>query len=368
MSKIKILFAIPNFDTCGSGKAMLNIASTLDKDKFEAHILCNHDRGDFFKTVKNSGLKIHVFQYIHPISISGFFRILKVARLIRSINPDIVHSFNYASEFSEGLAVRLAGSKWVYTKKNMAWQSKRWKVRTWLANGIVVQNTDMMKNFFNGGSDATTLCPRGVNIPEFRDETKAVNLQEEFGVSKDARVIMTVANLRPGKGVETLLEAFLKLRAKIEDIQLVIVGEDKNITGDNMKAGLKNHEFEKDVFFTDRRTDIAQLLKSADYFVLPSLANSEGTPVALLEAMSSGLPVIASDIAGIRDQLVDLPNQMVEPGNVDELVQKLESLLSHDNAERKKVIEKQYEVLYTKFSIEREMKDHADFYLKLMKK
>ena len=48
----KILYTIPNFDTAGSGRALFNIASNLDRDKFEPHICCSHDRGDFFKIIK----------------------------------------------------------------------------------------------------------------------------------------------------------------------------------------------------------------------------------------------------------------------------------------------------------------------------
>ena len=51
--KIKILYTIPNFDTAGSGKALLNLALGLDKNIFEPHIACLNDKGDFFKIVKD---------------------------------------------------------------------------------------------------------------------------------------------------------------------------------------------------------------------------------------------------------------------------------------------------------------------------
>lgn len=60
MKKIRVLLTIPNFDTAGSGKALLNIALALDKDRFEPHILCRHDRGEFFEVVKESGIPVHV--------------------------------------------------------------------------------------------------------------------------------------------------------------------------------------------------------------------------------------------------------------------------------------------------------------------
>ena len=62
-TKLRILFTIPNFDTAGSGKALLNIATRLDKEIFEPHIACLHDRGDYFQVVKESRIPVHIFNY-----------------------------------------------------------------------------------------------------------------------------------------------------------------------------------------------------------------------------------------------------------------------------------------------------------------
>ena len=65
--KIKILFTIPNFDSAGSGKALLNVAKNLDTSKFEPHICCSHSKGDYYKTVQDSGIPIHIKQTTHPM-------------------------------------------------------------------------------------------------------------------------------------------------------------------------------------------------------------------------------------------------------------------------------------------------------------
>ena len=64
---LRILFTIPNFNTAGSGKALLNIAKGLDKNKFEVHIACKTDEGEYFKVVKDSGIPVHVFNYEAPM-------------------------------------------------------------------------------------------------------------------------------------------------------------------------------------------------------------------------------------------------------------------------------------------------------------
>ena len=67
MKRIRILFTIPNFNTAGSGKALLNLAKGLDKTQFDAHIACKSNEGEFFKVVKESGIPVHVFDFEAPM-------------------------------------------------------------------------------------------------------------------------------------------------------------------------------------------------------------------------------------------------------------------------------------------------------------
>ena len=106
--RIKILFTIPNFDTAGSGKALLKVALSLNKNLFVPEILCMHDRGDFFKVVKKSGVKVHLFKYTTQMKpyINGLLKTYKISRLLKNIKPDIIHSFHYAPDYSEPLAAK----------------------------------------------------------------------------------------------------------------------------------------------------------------------------------------------------------------------------------------------------------------------
>ena len=106
-----------------------------------------------FNTVKESGIKVHIYQYTTPMKpyIRGLKEVFKISRFFKSIDPDMIHSFHYAPDYSEPLAARLVGIKWIYTKKNMNWggnSANGWRLRSWLANHILVQNKDMISEFF----------------------------------------------------------------------------------------------------------------------------------------------------------------------------------------------------------------------------
>ena len=151
--KIKILFSIPNFDTAGSGKALLKVAMGLDTNRFEPHIMCLHGKGAFFKVVKKSGIPVHIVPYTTPMKpyLQGLWNCYKISRLLKAINPMIIHSFHYGADYSEPLAAKMAGVKWIYTKKNMNWggaSKNGWYLRTILATAVVAQNTHMLKLFF----------------------------------------------------------------------------------------------------------------------------------------------------------------------------------------------------------------------------
>ena len=87
MNKIRILYTIPNFDTAGSGKALLKIASNLDRNFFEPHIACFHNKGFFFKEVKKTNIPIHIINLTTKMipRFRGFINCFHNSRKIKKI-------------------------------------------------------------------------------------------------------------------------------------------------------------------------------------------------------------------------------------------------------------------------------------------
>ena len=366
---IRVLYTIPNFDTAGSGKALLKIATRLDKEKFEPHIACMHDRGEFFKVVKDSGIPVHILQYTTPMipRLKGLLNCWKISRLFKKIKPDIVHSFHYSADYSEALAARMAGIKWIFTKKNMNWgggSKNAWKLRSKLATWIIVQNTDMVKNFYPKEKNIY-LIPRGVDTEEFQPREPSMKLKQEFGISNEARIILSVANLVPVKGIDVLIKAFKHVTEKYTQTILFIVGDSQSEYAANLKILVNDLGLSKHVNFTGERYDVKDFHSIADIFVLPThnTGRQEGSPVSLLEAMASGVLVIASDVAGIRDQLRDLPDQLSEPANSNSIFNKIDKFFQLNQQEIGVIISKQTEIVQNNFTINREVKNHQTVYL-----
>jgi glycosyltransferase involved in cell wall biosynthesis len=367
--RIRILYTIPNFDTAGSGKALLNIALRLNRELFEPLIACESNAGTFFKAVTQSGIPVHVFKLTTPMNrrLSGLKNIVKIARHFGRIRPDIVHSFHYSADYSEALAARLAGCKWVYTKKNMSWggsSKNSWRLRTWLANRIVAQNTDMIRLFFSK-SEKVSLIPRGVLVEEFEgSKSNSQKIKNELGLSLKSKIILSVANLVPVKGIEVLIKAFNTIYEQFPEVNLIIVGDDANPYAQSLKQLAAANDARSQIYFMGKRTDVKDFLAAADIFVLPTLnqGRQEGSPVALIEAMAAGKYVLASDVAGVRDQLRNFSAHLFEPGNNEMLANKLLACLALSDYELRHFGKEFRNHIVNNYTIEGEVSLHEQLY------
>lgn len=365
---IRILFTIPNFDTAGSGKALLNLAMGLDKKNFEAHIACLHNRGAFFEIVKESGIPVHVFDYLSPARPIGKLlkNIWKISRILKGIKPDIIHSFHYSADYTEALAAKMAGIPWVFTKKNMSWggaSARAWKLRSALAKGIIVQNTDMMVQFYPHRKNVQ-LIPRGVNIEKFRPQAMDGSIREKMHTELNDRIIICVANFVPVKGIELLLHAFEALIPYYPNWKLWLVGDDANEYSQKLKSLVFENNLQTKAIFSGKQSDITRFLNHAEIFVLPTLdeGRREGSPVALLEAMANGKVVIGSAVPGIKDQLKEFPHHLFNPGNWEDLKTKLEGFMVLPSSENQRLGIQFSELAKRHFSIENEISQHVQFY------
>src|SRR5690554_7435 len=163
MGRIKILYTIPNFDTAGSGKVVYDLVKGLDKDEFELEIACSSNKGSFFAEVESLGVPIHIqkttTEYRPYLTLPS--RLRPIIRFMKSNKYDVIHSWHWSSDWTEALAARLAGVKWLYTKKAMSWGNRHWKIRSFMANFIITINDEMSLYFPNKKNQA--LIPLGID-------------------------------------------------------------------------------------------------------------------------------------------------------------------------------------------------------------
>ena len=374
MKKVKVLYTIPNFDTAGSGKALLQLAKGLDPAVFEVAILCLHDRGAYFETVKQSGIPVYIADFLpkeRPL-LSMFQACWKLAQYFKTLQPDVIHSFHYSSNYTEPLAAKMAGIPWVFTKKNMSWgraSKNSWRLRSFLATKIAVQNTDMQSEFYPN-STKTVLIPRGVSIEKFKPELPNPVIRVLMETDSNQRIIICVANLVPVKGIEVVIAAFEKIADAFPQWVVWIVGDDNNAYANQLKQTVVAKQMEHQILFSGKQLDVKPFLDQAELFVLPTLneGRKEGSPVALLEAMANGKVVLGSNVPGIKDQLASFPDFLFPAGNVEELEQKLKQLLLLDPISIKQLGQQFQQHVASHYSLSLEIERHSALYLSIPKK
>ncbi|MEH6764529.1 MAG: glycosyltransferase family 4 protein [Aequorivita antarctica] len=359
--KIKILYTIPNFDTAGSGKVVYDLVKGLDKEKFEVEVACSSNRGAFFKEMESLDIPIHVFETTTSYRpyITLFSRIKTIKGFFKNNKYHIVHSWHWSSDWTEVLAARWAGTKWVYTKKAMSWGNRHWKIRSFLANFIITIN-DEMRNYFPN-KKKQKLIPLGIDTAYYNPELFPVKLNAN-GIFN----IITVANLVPVKGVEVLIKAIKKLNDPT--IKLTVLGDNTNEYGSYLASLCKDLNIEQQVLFLGKKTDVRSYIAASDLYVIPTLneGRKEGMPMALVEAMCMGAPVLGSDISGVNFVLKDFKNLLFEAGNEKLLSKKILGLKMLSEAERIKLGKELRVYVMENFNYEKFIEAHQKLYIELI--
>ncbi len=191
----------------------------------------------------------------------------------------------------------------------------------------------------------------GIELRPFLDNQDKASLDVENG----SIVITCVAEMHTRKGHKFLIEAFLRLQKEYPMLQLVLVGMGPIENELKQRYGANSH-----IHFLGWRKDIPQILRASDIFVLPSLREAFG--LSIVEAMASGVPVVATDTGGARDIVENgKSGLLVPPGDSDSLLRAIKTLLDNPG-QRHDMAKNGLERAKTHFTAERMAKETVELY------
>jgi starch synthase (maltosyl-transferring) len=253
-----------------------------------------------------------------------------------------------------GVPVRIS------SQRNLLFGFPRWFLRldAWLANSNLVdkmvavseQTWQFCVAVEGMNPQKIVVIPNGINPEEFDKfqwSTPELNdLRGALGIAANKRVAITVARLHPQKGHVFLIQAASLILAKCSDVTFLLVGdgEERAVIEQRIEGmGLANH-----FRLLGARSDVPKLLALSDLFVLPSLY--EGMPNVILEAMASRLPVVATDVDGTREVVIDRETGLLVPRADSKALGNAILLLLKDETMRCQMGMKGYERARTQFS------------------
>lgn len=198
------------------------------------------------------------------------------------------------------------------------------------ANAIICENQHFKVQLVKLGfkKEKISIIPNGIDIDSFKPRDK-VTARTTLNLPLNKLIILAVGSLTKNKGHNYLIQALSLILNTKDDIHLYIVGEGNERASLNKEIQRLNLNAKITLVGQVTNETIPAWLNAADIFALPSL--HEGTPNSLLEAMASGLPVVASVTGGIPD-IIDDKRSLVTPGSSKELEEKLVLLLESPEA------------------------------------
>jgi glycosyltransferase involved in cell wall biosynthesis len=199
-----------------------------------------------------------------------------------------------------------------------------------IASGLIAVSEDVRKAVLDAmpgiPPEKISVISNRVDVSRYGRCRRRDEIRAALGFGDVEHLMTVVAILKTQKGHAVLLDALAKVAGKHPQLHVLIAGDGE------LRPELENRSrelhLESQVHFLGTRKDIPDLLSASDSFVLPSLW--EGMPMALIEAMASGLPVVATDVSGTREVMVDgETGLMVPPGDPDQLAQAIDQILSN---------------------------------------
>jgi len=324
-----ILFVTVGYTLGGSENMVAQIAPRLKTRGYRVRVLAFKGWGPVSEKIENSGVDCVALHGRGKFDLRVLWRYFLY---LRKNPPDLIIAFLYRAYIPTRVFGFILGIPNISSVRD---------VEEWMNSlGIFLEKiTVFFSALIYSCSNAVTqfliqdigikkakvvTIPNGIDVDSFSVKINKEKKLKELGVNSNLKIVGTVCRLHePKKGVRILLEATKNLQKEL-DFQLIIVGTGKD---ENFLKLLAKSEG-INVVFLGEREDVKEILQTMDVFALASFY--EGFPVSILEAMATGIPVVATDIGGIKEVVSDGETGfLVKPGNPHELAEKIKKLLEN---------------------------------------
>ena len=281
-----------------------------------------------------AGFRPATFAIRSPID---FAAVRALTKILRDFRADVVHSHEFTMAIYGAAAAPRAGARHVITMHGGLYYATAWRRRTalrWAARrsdalvGVSVATAAALERTLGIPHDRIFVVPNGIPLRSgVRDRVR-----RELSIPDDELLIVAVGNLYPVKGHAVLLDA-LEMLGDTAGWQLAIAGrgeEEARLRSQAAAAGIDAR-----VHLLGFRDDIPDILAAGDIFAMPSL--SEGLPLALVEAMSVGLPVVVTRVGGVPEVVTDDVEALLVPASDARALSSALRTLISDAALRKRL-------------------------------
>ncbi len=325
---MRVGLALESSGPGGAERVVVQLADSL-RAAGDEPVLFTMRPGWMTEAAAARGLRVEVApqaEGLDPLWVPRF------ARRLQILGVQLLHTHEFAMNVYGGSAARVAGVPSLATIHGHAWSTERWHRR--MAYRLL-RRFDMrlatvsyeLRRFLAGrfglAESAIEMVHNGIRVPPkppADDPAQRAAARAEAGLPTDGALLLAVGNLYAVKDHATLVRAL----ARLPDARLAVAGRGEQEAA--LRALAAELGVASRVHLLGLRDDVDRLLAAADLFVHPSRA--EGLPMAILEAMAAGRPVVASGVGGIGEAVVEgETGLLLPPGESERWAAALATLL-----------------------------------------
>ncbi len=360
---IKICYIIGQLNKGGAERQLYELVKGINREKFNP-IVISLGYGEYWsREIRKLDIPvIELKRKRKDLTI-----IFKLIKQLKAIRPDIVHGYMFTANFYGRIAAIIARTPIIIASKRQAEEAgkDKEKYQVWIykllvpfthaiiCNSLRASETLVKKYAFN--PEKVFTVHNGINVIETN-----INSQKKLAPI----VVGTVGSLTPKKNHRLFLDMAKNVleRTKSESIKFAIVGE--GVLRDELEKYSQQLGIENKVLFAGEKDDIPNFLQSIDIFVMTSLY--EGLPNALMEAMAVELPVVASDIGGNNELVIDGETGFLCPSDDARAFAESVIGLINNEDEAKQMGENGKKRILSEFGVEKMITETENIYMKLL--
>ncbi|MCF8143858.1 MAG: glycosyltransferase [Deltaproteobacteria bacterium] len=341
--KLTILFLIGSLELGGAEGQMAALIGRLVGRGVNCRLFVLESPGPLYDSLKGIDLEIHDGGYRRKSGLVKkvvmLFRAqFRVFRVLAKLRPDVIHAYLPLTNFMGALAGRLSGVPLVITSRRALGthqdRYKGWRIFDILSfrlshlvtvNSRAVGRDSLIRDL--GDPLKVRIIYNGIDALPFESAgSERAPVRRALGILPGEKVVVSIANLIPYKGLADLIEAAATVRERMPEVKFLLIGEDRGIQK-QLEEKAHRMGLSQQIVFLGQRLDVPELLAAGDLLALSS--HEEGFSNVILEAMASGLPVVATDVGGNREAVMNgITGWLVPPRDPDAMADRILDLLS----------------------------------------
>ena len=370
------------------GDFLLSLSRLLTEVGFEHVIVFPKEARRFemqdnlIKNLEDLGAEIKIISESH----SDLWDTLEFIKIVKSVNPSLIHMHYYRAYSLFNLYALYRGIPLMYSEhllprieKNylrrffqvLYHRTKRKLFNFGINNIICVSNfTNEQHSKHYGVSKKKLVTIRnGVNLNRFSPVAEKVEiaLRKEFGFSEGDLVVTCVSVIRDGKGVENIVKAAPMIVNKTRNVKFLVVGDGPLLS--TLKGLVAKSGLEPNFIFTGWRADVETIISISNVLVVPTSSQcAESFGFVAAEGMMAGVPVVASNIGGLKEIIEDGKTGLLAiPDNPSDLADKVVKILSNKQLAHS-ISEKGLIRARKLFTLERVVQEYVNLYAETLSK